>query len=61
MCVCICACVSYNAFSGVVAPFSSGDKSLKGVLRLLAEGRCALATNFAAFKCAPSKCNYWIL
>jgi hypothetical protein len=34
----------------VVAPFSSGDKSLTGVIRLLAEGRCALATNFAAFK-----------
>jgi cation-transporting ATPase 13A3/4/5 len=38
------------AAAGVVAPFSSGDKSLGGVLRLLAEGRCALATNFAAFK-----------
>jgi hypothetical protein len=36
--------------AGVVAPFSSGEKSLKGVTRLLAEGRCALATNFAAFK-----------
>jgi hypothetical protein len=42
--------LSDHSRSGVVAPFSSGDKSLTGVIRLLAEGRCALATNFAAFK-----------
>lgn len=43
-------CLHHCVRAGVVAPFSSGDKSLKGVTRLLAEGRCALATNFAAFK-----------
>jgi cation-transporting ATPase 13A3/4/5 len=43
-------CLYHHVQAGVVAPFSSGEKSLKGVTRLLAEGRCALATNFAAFK-----------
>ena len=39
-----------DAEASVVSPFTSGTKSVQSVVHLLQEGRCALATSFAAYR-----------
>ena len=39
-----------EAEASVVSPFTSGTKSVQSVADLLCEGRCALATSFAAYR-----------
>jgi len=39
-----------DAEASVVSPFTSGTKSVMSCVHLLQEGRCALATSFAAYK-----------
>merc|ERR1712086_415059 len=39
-----------DAEASVVSPFTSGTKSVVSVVDLIKEGRCALATSFAAYR-----------
>ena len=39
-----------EAEASVVSPFTAGTKSVRSVVDLLREGRCALATSFAGYK-----------
>ena len=39
-----------DAEASVVSPFTSASKSVQSVVDLLGEGRCALATSFAAYR-----------
>ena len=39
-----------DAEASIVAPFTSLDKSITSVIEVVKEGRCALASAFAAYK-----------